>query len=262
MVAAASQSKSTARAAALLACFTPEEPTQKVADLSRKLDMHPTTVWRYLGALTASRLLERDQKTDSYRLGLRVLELSSVVLGQLEVRKHATDQMDGIRDDTGFLTNLALLRDAEVVHVAHAFPEGWPRWNMDLGRAAPANCTSLGKVLLATLPTEEAIARVEAAGWRPCTPNSIVDAESLRAQLELTRERGYAIDDEERRLGLMCVAVPILGPNSETEAALSVTGRAEVVLQQDPEKIAERLKAVARRISARLGAIDAPLAYL
>lgn len=262
MVILDSQSKSTARAAALLTCFTPEEPTQRIGDLAHKLDMHPTTVWRYVGALTASGLLERDDKAGTYRLGLRVLELSSIVLGQLEVREHAVDEMERMREETGFLTNLALLRDADVVHVAHAFPDGWPRAHMNLGTSAPANCTALGKVLLAALPLDEALRRVEAFGWRPCTPNSIRTRDALEAELEVTQARGYATENEERRLGLMCVAVPIRGANAETVAALSMTGRSEAVLARDPEKIAADLKTVARRISARFTAVDGPLAYL
>lgn len=262
MAAVDSQSRSTARAAALLACFTTEEPYQRVSDLARKLDMHPTTVWRYIASLTASNLLERDEKTGAYRLGLRVLELSSIVVGQLEVRKHAIEEMDRIRDETGFLTNLAMLRGANVVHIAHSFPAGWPRWNMDLGSTAPANCTSLGKVLMSVLPREEAIARVDAAGWRPCTANSITSPDRLNAELDITSERGYAVDNEERRVGLMCVAVPVLGANSEVAAALSVTGRTEVVAARTPEQVAAMLKAVSRRISARLGVVDGPLAYL
>jgi DNA-binding IclR family transcriptional regulator len=224
--------------------------------------MHPTTVWRYIGSLTASDLLERDEKSGAYRLGLRVLELSSIVLGQLEVRKHAIDEMDKLRDDTGFLTNLAMVRGADVVHIAHSFPDGWPRWNMDLGSTAPANCTSLGKVLLSVLPRDEVVSRIEEAGWRPCTPKSITSLDRLNEELDLIAERGYAIDDEERGLGLMCVAVPVWGADSKVVAALSITGRVEVVTERKPDQIASNLKAVSRRISARMGIVDGPLAYL
>jgi DNA-binding IclR family transcriptional regulator len=255
------QSKSTERAAKILAAFSAERPLLRPSDLSAMLDVHPTTVWRYLVTLEETHFVERDKRTGSYKLGLRMLQLSSVILRQMEVRQHCIEELDTVRDELGLLANLALLQDADVIHVAHAFPVGWPRWNMDLGGTAVAQCTALGKVLLAALPEDEAVQRVETAGWRPYTKNSLSEATALREELRRVDQQGYAVDREERRLGTMCVAVPVRSPSGEVIAAISVSSRNKSVVDIGIDMLVDALQTVSRRVSIRMGGADSHISY-
>jgi len=254
-------SRSTERAVALLTCFTPEAPRRRVADLAEQLGLHPSSVYRYVMALEAADLLERDVDYGGYRLGLGVLELSSIVLRDLDVRRFALDELDRLSDETNLLANLGMLKAGKVIHVAHAFPPGWPRWNMDLGHAAIAHCTSLGKVMLAALPWEEALHHVEQVGWQGYTPRSLRDSAALKAELEEVARRGYAIDDEERSVGAMCVGVPIRGQNGDVRAAMSISGTTARIQELGVEECAAKLQIAARRVSTQLGARDR-FAYL
>lgn len=245
----------------ILSQFTCDEPVQKASGLAERLSLHPSTVYRYLEALEDAHLLERDERSGNYKLGIKVVELSAVFLRDLPVRRHALDEMDGLRDSLGLLVNLGVLRDAEVVHVAHAFPSGYPRENMHIGRTAVAQTTALGKVLLATLPPEEALARVTKAGWRPYTQNSISDATRLKVELENVRLRGFAVDHEERHIGIMCVGVPIPYSSNDISGALSVSGRSERIAGR-VEELAAELTAAAKRVSARIGGPSSIVEYL
>ena len=256
-----SWSRSTERAGTILSFFSLEEPRLKVTTLAERLGIHPSTVYRYLEALEAMHLIRRDQQPGTYKLGLRVVELSAVALHELEVRRHALDEMDALRDKLGMLVNLGVLRDDDVVHVAHAFPMGWPRGHMVIGRTAVAQSTALGKALLASLPWEEALSRVREAGWRPCTPNSIRDEGVLKTELEDVRSRGYAVDREENHIGIMCVATPIHGPQRQVCGALSVTGRLENVSGR-VEELASEVTVVAERVSGRMGSSYSIKPYL
>jgi IclR family transcriptional regulator, KDG regulon repressor len=254
-------SRSTERAVALLTCFTPETPRRRVADLAEQLGMHASSVYRYVMALEAAGLLERDVDYGGYRLGLGVLELSSIVLRELDVRRFALDELDRLSDETGLLANLGMLKAGKVIHVAHAFPPGWPRWNMDLGHAAIAHCTSLGKVLLAALPWEEALQHAEQVGWDGYTASSLRDSAALKAELEEVTRRGYAVDNEERSEGAMCVGVPIRGQNGDVRAAMSISGTTTRIKELGVEECAAMLQIAARRVSTQLGSRDR-FAYL
>jgi IclR family transcriptional regulator, KDG regulon repressor len=254
-------SRSTERAVALLTCFTPETPRRRVADLAEQLGMHPSSVYRYVMALEAADLLERDVDYGGYRLGLGVLELSSIVLRDLDVRRFALDELDRLSDETGLLANVGMLKAGKVIHIAHAFPPGWPRWNMDLGHAAIAHCTSLGKVMLAALPWEEALQHVEQVGWQGYTASSLRDSAALRAELEEVARRGYAVDNEERSAGAMCVGVPIFGQNGDVRAAMSISGTTARIRELGVDKCADMLLVAARRVSSQLGSRDR-FAYL
>jgi IclR family transcriptional regulator, KDG regulon repressor len=96
-----------------------------------------------------------------------------------------------------------------VLHLAHAAPKGVPRMYTALGRRAVAHCTALGKALLAYRPWPETRARIERHGWRPYTPNSIADFGRLKAELTDVHARGYAVDREERRAHVVCMAAPV-----------------------------------------------------
>lgn len=256
-----SWSRSTERAGTILSLFSLEEPRLKAATVSGRLDLHPSTVYRYLEALEAAHLVERDQHTAAYKLGLRIVELSAVVLRDLDVRRHSLDDMDTLRDRLGTLVNLGVLRDGDVVHVAHAFPPGWPRDDMVIGRTAAAHGTALGKVLLASLAWEDALARVNGSGWRQYTPHTIHDEATLKAELDEVRACGYALDREENHLGIMCVAVAVRSGDGEVCAALSVTARSQNILER-VEELASQLSDVSRRVSARMGSPYDPTSYL
>ena len=140
------------------------------------------------------------------------------------MRKHALDEMDRLCDEVSLLTNLAVLLDGDVLHLAHSAPKSVPRMYTALGRRAVAHCTSLGKALLAHRPWAETRAAIERHGWRPYTRHSIADFTRLEAELAAVRAKGYAIDREERRADVVCMAAPIRDRGGDVVAALSVSG--------------------------------------
>lgn len=82
--------QSAERAATILSQFTCDEPALRVSGLAERLSLHPSTVYRYLEALEDAHLLERDLQRGTYKLGIKVVELSAVFLRDLPVRRHAS----------------------------------------------------------------------------------------------------------------------------------------------------------------------------
>jgi IclR family KDG regulon transcriptional repressor len=247
------KSQTVERAGLILACFSAETPHLTLADLAAQLDLNQSTVYRYVASLEAAGLLERDPRRGGYRIGLRVIELSNIALNQLEVRKHALDEMDRIRDELDVLVSLGVLFEGDVLHIAHSVPSAWPRWYTTVGRRAVAHCTSLGKVLLAARPWPEVVALIERHGWRPYTPNSIRDFPRLETELATIRERGYAVDLEERNRGTVCLGAPIRDFTGAVTAALSVSGKIDRVTPEFQERILPHILEAADRISFGLG---------
>lgn len=257
---AGARSQTIDRAALILTCFSAAEPRLTLAELAIRLDLNQSTVYRYLATLQAAGLLERDGQRGGYRLGLRVVELASVALNQLAVRKEAIPEMDRLRDEMDVLVNLAVLDGGDVIHVAHSAPPGWPVWVATPGRRAVATGTALGKVLLAHRPWDDVRRVIEREGWRPYTGRSIRDFNELAVVLGEIREAGYGVDDEERAVGSRCLAGPIRDHRGEVVAALSVTGTTQTLTPERRDEIRPRVLAAANRISLRLGHHDT-LAY-
>lgn len=241
------------RAALILTQFTEETPHLTLASLAEALGLNQSTVYRYVATLQAAGLLERDVRRGGYRLGLRVIELSNVALNQNQVRKHALDEMDALRDDLNYMVSLGVLVESDVLHIAHSAPAHWPRWHTTVGRRAVAHNTSLGKVLLASLPWHDVERLIEDYGWRPYTPNSIRDIDRLRQELDMVRERGYAVDLEERRRGTICLGAPIRDNSGKIIAALSVSGKMDKLTDETREAALPRVIEAADRVSFHLG---------
>jgi len=254
------RSQTIERAALVLTCFSAEEPQLGLAELAARLELNPSTVYRYVATLEDAGLLVRNQR-GGYRLGLRVIELAGIALNQIEVRKHALDEMDRLRDEVNLLTNLAVLLDGDVLHLAHSAPKGIPRMYTAMGRRAVAHCTSLGKALLAHRPWAETRAAIERHGWRPYTPHSIADFARLERELATVRADGHAVDREERRAGVVCLAAPIHDRAGEVVAALSVSGSETRMTEAFRRRVLPRVTEAAARVSFRLG-YQANAAYL
>jgi len=254
------RSQTIERAALVLTCFSAEEPQLGLAELAARLDLNASTVYRYVATLEDAGLLVRNQR-GGYRLGLRVIELAGIALNQIEVRKHALDEMDRLCDEVNLLTNLAVLLDGDVLHLAHSAPKAVPRMYTALGRRAVAHCTSLGKALLAHRRWDETRAAIERHGWRPYTRQSIADFARLEAELAAVRAQGYAIDREERRADVICIAAPIRDRAGEVVAAISVSGSKTRMTEAFRRRILPRVIEAAARVSFRLG-YQANAAYL
>jgi IclR family KDG regulon transcriptional repressor len=247
------KSQTIERAGLILACFSEAEPHLSLSDLAAKLELNPSTIYRYIASLQAAGLLVRDPRRGGYRLGLRVIELAGIAVNQIEVRKHALDEMDRLRNEVDLLVNLAVLFEGDVLHLAHAAPRDIPRMYTSLGRRAVAHCTALGKVLLAHLPWDEVHERITRYGWRPYTANSIREFDRLRAELIAIHDRGYAVDNEERRPGVVCLGAPVRDYSGEVIAAVSVSGSLERMSADTRTQVLPRLLETANRVSFRLG---------
>lgn len=242
------------RALGLLAAFSEQRPVLGLQDLAEYSGLHPSTVFRHISALAGAGFIEPASEAGGYRLGLGVVELASVALNGMDVRKHAIPEAVQLRDETKLLTNVAVLSRGDVVHIVSMAPPDVPYVYTEFGRRAAAHCTALGKSILANMDFDEVLAAVEAFGWRPYTANSITNAETLKRELETIRANGYAIDDEERRPGICCVAAPIFDRSHRVVASISLSTRLDRRSQQSlRDELAPAVRAAADRISYRLG---------
>ena len=247
------KSQTVERAALVLACFSASRPQLSLAELAAELELNPSTVYRYAVALQEGGLLERDERRGGYRLGLRVVELAGIVLNQLEVRKQALDEMDHLRDDVDLQPSLAVLFEGDVLYLAQSQRKDLPALYTGIGRRVPAHCTSTGKVLLAEMSDDEAVALVERYGWRPTTTTSIRTPEQLVRALAEVREQGYAAADEELTDGLGGLAFAVRDYSGKALAALGVSGPRHLLSKRRRQRLVTRLRQAAGRISFRLG---------
>jgi DNA-binding IclR family transcriptional regulator len=122
-----------------------------------------------------------------------------------------------------------------------------------VGASNPVHCTSVGKAILAFLPPERANEVLRRVRFERLTTRTIGNVDALRTELEKTKRRGYAVDDEELEEGLRCIAVPVLDAQRLPVAAVSVSGPSFRVTAQKLPTIANHLLQCVRGISMDMG---------
>jgi DNA-binding IclR family transcriptional regulator len=134
----------------------------------------------------------------------------------------------------------------EVVHSKHSLTIA-----ARVGRRLPAHCTASGQVFLAFLPSE-VVEPLLSEPLMPCTEKPTSSLAQLRRELEATRRRGYALDDEEFEEGIRAVSAPIRNIEGNVIAALSMPGPIHRTPPQRIPEIVDALVEAANGISAHV----------
>lgn len=223
-----------------------------LSEVARRLHLPFSTTFRLLETLRRRGFVAQSSETGLYRLGIRAFEVGSTFLAQGQLRDVAHPIMDALVNELNETVNLAIQDGAEAVYIHRIESRLLVRKFTQLGGRTPLYCTGVGKVLLAWRPPEEAMALLGQSPLEPLTKHTMTDPQALLEELKRVRARGYAIDNEEREVGVRCVAAPVRDGKGRVIAALSLSAPASRLPRARVEKIAERVMAAADRISAAL----------
>lgn len=207
----------------LLDALATQEEACSLKYLSEETTLHPSTAHRILNDMVACRLVDRSDG-GNYRLGLRLLELGTLVKARLSVREAAQLPMRALHKLTGQTINLSVRQGDEIVYVDRAYSE---RSGMQVVRAigghAPLHLTSVGKLFLAQDDPNSVRAYSTRTGLAGHTRNSITHLQKLETELVTVRKTGTAHDDEELELGVSCMAAGIYDDSGALVAGLSLS---------------------------------------
>jgi DNA-binding IclR family transcriptional regulator len=197
------------RALDVLEVFVHEQkPQLSLKEIADRLDQSMNTVFRLLYTLAEHGYVIKNNK--QYELGSKLLDLTSAKMRHTGLVVVARPYMDTLLERFRETVNLGVMMDGKVRYVeVRESPERF-RLVERVGGTDPLHCTALGKAHLAYLPFTEVRELMRVHGMPRVTEHTLSTITALRADLEVTRRRGYAIDDQESMLGGYCVASPIL----------------------------------------------------
>lgn len=196
-----------------------------LSELTALTGFSKPTVHRLARALVDLGYLEQAPPPSShYSLRPKVLELGYNYLSGLQVRELARPLMRSLSEQFGENVTLSMLDGSDVVYVERleARPTGL-FFKTSVGSRMPAYCSSMGKAILAWLPEAHRAKVIDGCTFRRYTEFTIADKEALEAELKLTRQRGYAVNDQEMELGVRSVGAPIFGSTGLPIGALNVS---------------------------------------
>jgi DNA-binding IclR family transcriptional regulator len=218
-------------------------------EISRNLALPKSTTHRILATLKREGFVDSTDGA-SYRLGIEAAIIGSSAIQHQRPRYEVRELMARAASEIGETVGLGVLNGRRVLVVERGVPPRPFSWNIGVGSTLPAHASAAGKILLSGLDEGSVAALFPADGvLEPSGPHTITTRDALFAELELTRQRGYALDCEEFEEGLHCVAVPVRSLDESITHSLGITAPVSRVNEQLLVDIAALLAGLAGELA-------------
>ncbi len=224
-----------------------------VTEIAKQMDINKSSVYRILVTLAQYGYIEQDESTGLYKLGYKFLEISSKLLDSIDIRSEAGPFLKQLEDSTNEVIHLVVYDQGEVVYIEKLEGTETLRMHSKVGKRAPMHCTSVGKAILANLPSGMVHEIVERKGLPMHTKHTITDKDALFKELVQVKQNGYALDLEENENGISCIAAPIFDHLGKVVAAISISGPTIRMTEERLDQLKEQMLDVGSQISVRLG---------
>lgn len=202
----------------VIEAFSADQPRLTITEAAERADLDRATARRCLLTLADLGYAHYDGKF--FTLTPHVLRLGTACLATMPLPGVVQPWLDRLSGMLGESSSVAILDRGEIVYVARAAQRKVMSIALMPGSRLPAFCTSMGRVLLAALPEEEARRRL--GPLRARTPHTLTDEDAVMARIAAARTDGYALIDQEVELGLRSIAVPLLDARGRVVAAMNL----------------------------------------
>lgn len=201
-----------------------KERSLPLTDIALRLGMPPSTAHRVLVTLEKHGLVDFAVSNQEWSIGIEAFRVGSSYLTRTNLVEVSRNVMRRLMEETGETANLAVPDNGEVVFVSQVETQNPIRAFFAAGMRGHVHASGIGKALLAFRTRGETEQLLQKNGLPEFTPNTLTSPEALYVNLEATRRRGWSFDDEERYVGMRCVAAPIFNAFGEAVAGISISG--------------------------------------
>ncbi|GGT16895.1 IclR family transcriptional regulator [Nonomuraea spiralis] len=241
------------RAADVLVLFAdPEARTLGVTEIAEKLALSKAAVHRILASLRLRGLIELDEETRRYSLGLTAMRLGLAYLDRLDVRRLSAPELVSLSRTLSETATLSVRTGHTRVYVDQVTPSREVIMSVTLGVPYPLHAGASSKAFLAFLTEAEIDDYFKTVPLARLTERTLVHEDVLRKDLAAIRRRGYAKSSAERQPGSASVAAPVFDHHGSPAAVISVCGPQER-FRGEEKRAAEALLETTARLSAQMG---------
>jgi DNA-binding IclR family transcriptional regulator len=220
--------------------------------IARAAELHVSTVFRILQTLKLRNFVV-EAPGGLYRIGPQAFEVGSSFLRSTSLQPEGQAIVERLAAETGETASMGILDSDEVLYLAIAHGQRELGIQSNVGTRHPPYCTALGKVLMADLGWPDAQALLSRIERSRMTKNTIIGVGRWREELREVADLGYALDAEERVLGVRAVAAPVRDHSGRVVAAISAAGPAFRITGDNLERLISQVRKLAADFSLRLG---------
>lgn len=224
-----------------------------LSQLAADLQQSPATVYRILVTLEGRGLVEFDPEEQLWHIGPRAFVIGARFLRRTSLVDRARPILRKLMERTGETANLGVEKEGMVLFLNQVETHESIRAFFPPGTLSDMHASGIGKALLAHRDQEWLKRWVRGRSLEAFTRYTLVEPEALAAELEQTRVRGFAIDAEEKNLGMRCIAAPVFDMNREAVAGISVSGPTSRMAPEATERISGEVMRAAEELSKAIG---------
>ncbi len=226
-----------------------------ITELSLELNLPKSTVHRILKNLSRYSVVEKEDETSRYKIGLRLFKYSNSLLRSFDLRQMVKPILKKVCNETQETTFLTVWRNNQGLCIDSISSSRSTNTHLfvEIGREMPFHCTASSKILLANQSIEDIKRIINKKNFLRYTPNTITDHEKLLIHLLDIKNKDYAICDEELEEGIKAIAAPIKNINGKTVASITITGLAKRISSSNMERLIKIVTNSAQEISKKLG---------
>lgn len=242
--------KTLKKALDILECFSVTTPELGISEISDRLGLYKSNVHNIITTFEQCGYIEKNEETGKYRLSTKILELSYIINTNMGLHNAIHPPMSALSSEVNEVVYFAVPKGSRILYLEGVYPVNSFSARSMVGETAEMYCTSIGKAILAYLQPDQAIRAISEQSMQRHTPTTITDRTALLDELDITRKRGYSIDNMEHEFGIMCVGVPVFKRDGSLVGAMSISGPS-LRMENRIEEYAEKLHSFSQRISLR-----------
>jgi len=247
------QVQSLVRALAIVNRLAAANEGVTLTEVAQQVGLSPSTAHRLLTTLEQERYVHFDAERRLWSVGVQAFVAGSAFLKTRSLVAAARPHMRALMEECEETVNLAVEDQAEAVYLSQIECRQMMRAFARPGGRVPLHCSSVGKALLSAMPDSELAKILHRHGLSRVTIKTINTTGALRSDLECSRERGYAVDDEEHAVGLRCIAAVVFNEMADPVAAVSLSGPMARIPDQRIPLLGDLVRRKADAITAQLG---------
>jgi IclR family acetate operon transcriptional repressor len=231
-----------------------------LSELSHRANLAPSSAYRLLQTLATRGFVEFLERDQLWSIGVEAFRTGTAFQRRHSIATVGRGIMADLVQSCGETANIAIFDNGEIVFVAQIESQEPIRAFFRAGERRAAHASGIGKALLAEMPRKSVERIIAARGMERFTDHTLTEPVALFGELGRTHVRGWALDDEERNVGMRCIAAAIFNEFGDPVAGLSVSGP---VARLDDDRVARlgpEVAAGAAEITRLVGGVSLPRA--
>lgn len=224
-----------------------------LTELAERVDLPPSSTHRILTTLQNQGFADLDEVSQEWSIGIEAFRAGSAYLVRTNLVEAAMKTMRRLMEETDETANLAIADAGDVVFIAQAETHNPIRAFFRPGSRGPLHSSGIGKALLADMAEEKAAAIIKSSELERHTSKTLTTPDELRTDLSAIRTRGWSLDNEERYLGMRCVASTIFNAYGEPVAGISISGPTVRFPDDSLDALGAKVKQAAEEVTGLIG---------